>query len=75
LDNFTPKQAKEAVDLLKKNKLRDKALVEASGGITEQNILEYAGAGVDIISLGEITDSAKALDLSLEVTKMRKRPP
>jgi len=72
LDNFTPKQAKNAVDLLKKKGLRDKALVEASGGITERNILEYAATGVDIVSLGEITDSAKALDFSLEIKSIRK---
>jgi nicotinate-nucleotide pyrophosphorylase (carboxylating) len=73
LDNFTPKQAKKTVELLKKKGLRNKVLVESSGGITEKNILEFAAAGVDIISLGEITDSAKALDVSLEVVKTRKR--
>jgi len=73
LDNFAPKQVTDAVDLLKKNKLRDNILIEASGGITEQNILKYAATGVDILSLGEITDSVKALDISLEITKVRKR--
>jgi len=73
LDNYTPEQAKDAVDLLTKNKLRDKILVEASGEITEQNILKYAATGVDVLSLGEITDSAKALDISLEITKIKKR--
>jgi nicotinate-nucleotide pyrophosphorylase (carboxylating) len=73
LDNFTPKQAKDAVDLLKDGKIRNKILVEASGGITEQNILKYAAAGVDIMSLGEITQSAKALDLSLEITEVKKQ--
>jgi nicotinate-nucleotide pyrophosphorylase (carboxylating) len=73
LDNFTPKQAKDAIDLLKDGKIRNKILVEASGGITEQNILKYAAAGVDIMSLGEITQSAKALDLSLEITEVKKQ--
>jgi len=72
LDNFTPKQVKDAINLLKKNQIRDKVLVEASGGITEQNILEYAATGVDIVSLGEITQSVKALDISLEITNIRK---
>lgn len=72
LDNFTPKQAKDALNLLKKNQLRDRVLIEASGGINQQNILKYAATGVDIISLGEITDSAKALDLSLEIIKVKK---
>lgn len=75
LDNFTPKQAKDALNLLKKNQLRDRVLIEASGGINQQNILKYAATGVDIISLGEITDSAKALDLSLEIIKVKKRRP
>jgi len=73
LDNFTPKQAKDAVDLLKKNRLRGKVLVEASGGITEKNILKYAESGVDILSLSEITHSVKALDTSLEITNVGKR--
>ncbi len=73
LDNFTSKQAKKTVELLKKKGLRNKVLVESSGGITEKNILEFAAAGVDIISLGEITDSVKALDISLEIVKVRKR--
>ena len=73
LDNFTPKQTSDAIGLLKERKIRNKVLVEASGGITEQNILKYAAAGVDIVSLGEITQSARALDISLEITKAKKQ--
>ncbi len=72
LDNFSPGQAKSTVELLMKKGLRNKALVESSGKITEKNILEFAATGVDIISLGEITDSAKALDISLEIVKIKK---
>jgi nicotinate-nucleotide pyrophosphorylase (carboxylating) len=72
LDNFTPKQAKKAIELLKERGLQNKVLVESSGGITESNLLKFAAAGVDVISLGEITDSAKALDVSLEITRVRK---
>jgi len=71
LDNFSPQKIREAMALLKKKGLRNKVLVEASGGINEQNILEYAATGVDIASLGEITDSVKALDISLEVTRVK----
>jgi len=71
LDNFTPQKIKETITLLKKKGIRDKVLIEASGGINEQNILDYAATGVDIASLGEITDSVKALDISLEVTKVK----
>ena len=72
LDNFTPKQAQKAVDLLKANKLRNKVLVEASGGVTGQTLIKYAKAGVDIVSLGEITQNAKALDMSLEIVKVKR---
>jgi nicotinate-nucleotide pyrophosphorylase (carboxylating) len=72
LDNFSPQGVKEAIALLKKKRLRNKVLVEASGGINEQNILQFASAGVDILSVGELTDSAKALDISLEIVKVRK---
>jgi nicotinate-nucleotide pyrophosphorylase (carboxylating) len=72
LDNFSPKQIEEVVKLLKKAGLFGKVLLEASGGITVENILEYALTGVDIISLGEITHSPKALDISLEITKINK---
>jgi len=72
LDNFSPKKIRETISLLKKNRLRDKVLIEASGGINEQNILEYAATGVDIVSLGEITDSTKALDISLEIKKVKR---
>lgn len=71
LDNFSPHRIREAITLLKKKRLRKKVLIEASGGINEQNILEYAASGVDVVSLGEITDSVKALDISLEVTKVK----
>jgi nicotinate-nucleotide pyrophosphorylase (carboxylating) len=72
LDNFFPQQIKNTMVLLDREGLRSKVLIEASGGINEQNVLEFAATGVDIISLGEITDSAKALDMSLEVVKVRK---
>lgn len=75
LDNFTSKQVHDAIDLLKANKLRTRVLVEASGGITERNILKYAATGVDIISLSEITQNARPLDMSLEITKVKVRSP
>jgi nicotinate-nucleotide pyrophosphorylase (carboxylating) len=67
LDNFSPKQVKEAVEVLKKSGFFGKVLLEVSGGITEQNLLEYASAQVDVISMGELTHSVKALDISLEI--------
>jgi nicotinate-nucleotide pyrophosphorylase (carboxylating) len=72
LDNFSPKQIEKAIKSLKKAGLREKFLLEASGGITTQNILAFASTGVDIVSLGELTDSIKALDISLEIKKSKK---
>jgi len=72
LDNFSPRQIKRAVNLLKKARFFGKVLLEASGGITAKNILNFASTGVDIVSLGELTDSIKALDISLEIIKIRK---
>jgi nicotinate-nucleotide pyrophosphorylase (carboxylating) len=75
LDNFSPEEVKRAVVLLKKEKLYGKALLEASGGITTRNVVEFATAGIDMVSLGEITQSAKALSISLEVSKVKKAQP
>jgi nicotinate-nucleotide pyrophosphorylase (carboxylating) len=73
LDNFQPKQIEKALEGLKKKKLRDLVLVEASGRINEKNVLEFAATGVDILSLGEITQNVKALDMSLKIVKVRKK--
>ena len=72
LDNFTPKDIKKTIEKLQKKKLRKRVLIEASGKINEENILEFASAGVDIISLGSLTHSVKALDISLEITEAKK---
>jgi nicotinate-nucleotide pyrophosphorylase (carboxylating) len=65
LDNMTPDEVREVVrDLDSRGK---RPALEASGGITSDNARAYAETGVDYISIGEITHSARALDLSLEV--------
>ena len=69
LDNFSPKQVREAVEALKKAGFFGKVLLEVSGGITEQNLLDYASTQVGIISMGDLTHNVKALDISLEVAK------
>jgi nicotinate-nucleotide pyrophosphorylase (carboxylating) len=71
LDNFSPLQIRRAVGMLKKRNLRATVLLEASGGITVEQALEFASTGVDLMSLGELTHSAKALDMSLEITKVK----
>ena len=67
LDNFTPSQIKKTIIILKDKKLRDKVLLEASGGINSKNISAYGKTGVDIISIGSITNSVKGIDVSLEI--------
>ena len=67
LDNFSPVQIKKTITALQKKKLRDKVKLEVSGGINSKNITAYAKTGVDMISVGSITNSVKGLDLSLEV--------
>ena len=64
LDNMRPEEIKEAVSLA-----RGRVILEASGGITLKNISEIAATGVDYISVGALTHSVRAVDLSLEVIK------
>lgn len=62
LDNMSPNTMAEAVAMV-----RGKAFTEASGGITLDSVREAAGTGVDLISVGMLTHSAEALDLSLDI--------
>ena len=64
LDNMTLEQMKEAVEVID-----GKALTEASGNVTLDNIRTVAQAGVDIISMGAITHSVKAFDISMRIKK------
>jgi nicotinate-nucleotide pyrophosphorylase (carboxylating) len=61
LDNFSPAEIRKAVELIDK-----RFQTEASGGIREENIREYALTGVDFISMGALTHQVKSLDLSLK---------
>jgi len=67
LDNMSPDQIRTVLSLLKDGGLRDKVLVEASGGINPDNIMAYAKLEVDVISTGYITHSARSLNLNLEL--------
>ena len=62
LDNMSPETMREAVE-----KIAGRALIEASGGITEETIVDIAKTGVDYISIGALTHSVKALDISLDI--------
>jgi nicotinate-nucleotide pyrophosphorylase (carboxylating) len=71
LDNFSPKQVEEAIGVLEKAGFLGKVLVEASGGITAENFLAYASRKVDIVSLGEITESPRAIDIDLRMARQK----
>ncbi|HLW34060.1 MAG TPA: carboxylating nicotinate-nucleotide diphosphorylase [Chthoniobacterales bacterium] len=64
LDNMTPAKIREAIALGKNKKVK----FEASGGVTLQNVRQIAATGVDYISIGAITHSARSIDFSLEMT-------
>lgn len=68
LDNMTAGRMREAVDLI-----AGRALVEASGGISEENVRAAAEAGVDLISVGALTHSVKSLDISLDIKEIKRR--
>ena len=65
LDNMTPEQTKVTVERVRSE--GRKIPLESSGGITLENVRSYAEAGVDFISVGALTHSAKAVDLSMRI--------
>jgi len=69
LDNFSPAKAKSASEMLRKAGFGN-VLLEVSGGITAENLLEYADANIDVVSLGALTHSVSSLDISLEIKKI-----
>ena len=69
LDNMPIKNVIEVLSTLKEHRLRDKVIVEVSGGVNLENIDDYAKTGVDVISTGYLTHSARSLDMSLELLK------
>lgn len=69
LDNMDVETMREAVDMV-----AGRALLEASGGINDETIISVAKTGIDLISVGSITHSVKALDISLDVGEMKPVP-
>ena len=67
LDNMNASQVREVLDKLNELNIRQNSLIEVSGGITEDNISDYAGLGVDIISIGALTHSSRSLNFSLKI--------
>lgn len=72
LDNMSPEEVKRTLNALREKNLRDRILIEISGNITEENILEYAELEPDVISLGFLTHSVKAVDMSLEILNVHR---
>ena len=67
LDNMGPSEVIEVLTVLDDKNLRNNILIEVSGGINEDNILDYAKCDVDIISLGSLTHSTPSLNFSLDM--------
>ncbi len=68
LDNMSLESVKETLEILNDFKLRENVLIEVSGGINSENIVDFAKSGVDIISIGALTHSAKSLDIGLDIS-------
>jgi nicotinate-nucleotide pyrophosphorylase (carboxylating) len=64
LDNMSCEEMKEAVEIT-----NGRALLEASGNVTAENIRSVAETGVNIISLGALTHSVKCFDISMKIKK------
>jgi nicotinate-nucleotide pyrophosphorylase (carboxylating) len=67
LDNFEPADIEKFVAMLNDQGFRDRVLLEASGGIDEDNTAEYAATGIDVISSGALTHSYKAADYNMTI--------
>ncbi len=67
LDNFSPQEAQKTISYLKRSGLREKILVEISGGVNISNIKDYATTLPDMISVGSLTHSSQSIDFSMEI--------
>lgn len=65
LDNQTPEETARLVEVARE--LAPRVMLESSGGITLENVRAYADAGVDLISVGSLTHSARAMDISFKI--------
>jgi len=63
LDNFSPEEITETIKELKEKHLYNTALLEASGGINEKNLENYARTGIDVVSMGTLTSEVDKLDI------------
>lgn len=66
-DNMSPREIRICLGALKGRGLHEGRLFEASGGITHENLADYAGSGVDIVSMGSLTHSVRSLNVKIEI--------
>jgi len=71
-DNMPPQEIGNCLARLSELGLREGRVYEASGGITPENVGEYAASGVDVISMGSLTHSVRALDVKLKIEMVKK---
>lgn len=67
LDNMNPDDVNEVIAKLNELNIRQNSLIEVSGGITDETIVDYAKLGVDIISIGALTHASRSLNFSLKI--------
>lgn len=67
LDNMEPEEIKKTLTLLEEKGMREKVIIEASGGITKNRIAEYAKTGVDVISVSSVITQAQWIDIGLDI--------
>ena len=67
LDNMNPGKVKNTLDALRKKGLRDRVIIELSGGITPDTIRDFAALDVDVISMGALTHTVKNFSVKLEI--------
>ncbi|MFN3330743.1 MAG: nicotinate-nucleotide diphosphorylase, partial [Pyrinomonadaceae bacterium] len=65
IDNQAPNELRKLVEMARS--MNPNILIEASGGITLENVRSYAETGVDLISVGKLTHSARAVDISFKI--------
>jgi nicotinate-nucleotide pyrophosphorylase (carboxylating) len=69
LDNMEPERLREAVAVVREAGGAQSPMLEASGGVSLENVAEIAATGVDFVSVGALTHSAPALDLSMRLER------
>jgi nicotinate-nucleotide pyrophosphorylase (carboxylating) len=68
LDNMSPEKVKSTIAVLEAQNVRDQIVIEISGKLNEGNLEEYAACGADALSLGALTHSPRALDISMSIS-------